>query len=85
MVKRKITVTVDADLVESVQAEPGESLSGLVNAALRAEHDRKARRIALRALLDAWDAELGPVDDDTLAWADDAFDRAEADVSEGAA
>lgn len=85
MAKRKITVTVDEDLVNDAHTAPGESLSGLVNVALRAEHERRARRQALRSLLDAWDAELGPVDAATAAWAAEAFEAAHAVISEGVA
>jgi hypothetical protein len=86
MAKRKITVTVDEELVAgALPGEPGESLSGFVNAALWAERQRRARRAALRALLAEWDAALGPVDADTRAWAAAAFDAAEAAVPEYAA
>lgn len=85
MAKRKITVTVDEDLLTDAQTAPGESLSGFVNVALRAEHERRARRTALQVLLDQWDSEHGPVDAETRVWASAAFDAAAAPVTEGAA
>lgn len=75
MAKRKITVTVDEELVDEARRLGVESLSSVVNAALAEHVDRAARRAALRDLLDEWDAKYGPVDDETLAWAKDAFDE----------
>lgn len=66
MAKRKITVTVDEELVEHVQALGAESLSAVVNRALADEVDRRARNAALRRLLAEWDEAFGPVDDDEL-------------------
>jgi hypothetical protein len=86
MAKRKITVTVDDELVDGqAHTFPGESLSGFVNTALRAEHDRRARRAALRVILDEWEASLGPADPATQAWAAAAFDAAAAPIAEHAA
>jgi hypothetical protein len=78
MAKRKITVTVDEDLVESVQALGAESLSAVVNEALAAEVERRARRAALGRLLADWDAALGPVSEEAAAAAAAAFDDADA-------
>jgi len=75
MAKRKITVTVDEELVDAARRLGVESLSSVVNSALAEHVDRAARRAALGALLDEWDAKFGPVDDETLAWAEDAFDE----------
>lgn len=78
MAKRKITVTVDDDLVDAVQTLGAESLSAAVNAALAAEVERRARAAALRRLLAGWDVAYGPVPDDTMAQAAAAFDDADA-------
>lgn len=78
MAKRKITVTVDEDLVQSVQALGSESLSAVVNDALAAEVERRARAAALGRLLTEWDAAFGPVSEDAAAAAADAFDDADA-------
>jgi post-segregation antitoxin (ccd killing protein) len=61
MAKRKITVTVDEEVVEQAHAlGVGPSLSAVVNEALTAHIDRLARRAALGELLDSWDDRLGP-------------------------
>jgi hypothetical protein len=78
MAKRKITVTVDEDLVETVQALGSESLSAVVNAALAAEVERRARAAALGRMLAEWDAAFGPVSEEATAAAARAFDDADA-------
>jgi len=75
MAKRKITVTVDAGLIEEAQVLGIENLSAVVNEALAAHVDRLARRAALRHLLDDWDRELGPVSEAARADAREAFDQ----------
>jgi hypothetical protein len=78
MVKRKITVTVDESLVEAVQALGAGSLSGVVNAALAEEVDRRARSAALGRLLADWEEAFGPVPGDFVAEAVAAFDDLDA-------
>jgi hypothetical protein len=78
MAKRKITVTVDEDLVEAVQDLGAESLSSVINAALASEVDRRARASALERLLAEWDAEFGPVPAAVAASAAAAFDDLDA-------
>lgn len=78
MAKRKITVTVDEDLVESVQALGAGSLSAVVNEALAAEVERRARAAALGRLLAEWDATFGPVSAEAAAAAAAAFDDLDA-------
>jgi post-segregation antitoxin (ccd killing protein) len=73
MAKRKITVTVDEELVESAKLA-SESLSAVVNQALAAELDRRARAAALAGLLAGWEAEHGPVDEQSRLMAQRAFD-----------
>lgn len=78
MAKRKITVTVDEDLVADVQALGTESLSSVVNAALASEVERRARAAALGRMLAEWDAALGPIPDAAVAAAGAAFDDLDA-------
>lgn len=59
--KRKVSVTLDADLVAEVHAD-GDTLSGRVNAALRADLVERRRRRALAAMLDRLATEDGPLD-----------------------
>ena len=58
--KRKVSLSLDADLVEEFGHEAGEGLSSQVNVVLRAEIDRRRRHRALRTLLDRLEAEDGP-------------------------
>lgn len=64
--KRKISLTLDSDLVEELEQSPDQALSAQVNAAVRAEVDRRQRQRALRGLLarlDLDDGPLGPEDE----------------------
>ncbi|MEX5631056.1 type II toxin-antitoxin system CcdA family antitoxin [Parafrankia sp. FMc2] len=54
--KRKVSITLDADLVAELEAA-GENLSAQVNLALRGELDRRRRQRALEALVERLDAE----------------------------
>lgn len=78
MAKRKITVTVDEDLVDAVRSLGLESLSSVVNAALSSEVERRARAAALERLLREWDDRFGPVSADAAAQARDVFDDLDA-------
>jgi antitoxin CcdA len=60
--KRKVSVTLDADLVALVEAEGGTTLSAEVNSALRAEFIRRRRERALADLLDHLADERGRLD-----------------------
>ena len=62
MAKRKVSVSLDEDLVEELERE-GQGLSIQVNLALRAEVERRRRNRLLVELLDQIDAEHGPVDE----------------------
>jgi post-segregation antitoxin (ccd killing protein) len=84
MAKRKITVTVDEELVELAHRLGTETLSGVVNEALAAHVERLGRRAALRELLEGWDATLGPVSAEAAAAARAAFDDLDG-LSQGAA
>jgi antitoxin CcdA len=50
--KRKISLSLDADLVDELEHDADEGLSSQVNVVLRAEVERRRRQRALRALLD---------------------------------
>jgi post-segregation antitoxin (ccd killing protein) len=60
--KRKVSVSLDEDLVEELEREE-QGLSAQVNLALRAELERRRRHRLLVELLDQLDAEHGPVDE----------------------
>ena len=60
--KRKVSVTLDADLVAALEAEAGTTLSAEVNSALRAEFTKRKRQQALSELLDHLAAERGRLD-----------------------
>lgn len=60
--KRKVSVTLDADLVALVEAEGGTTLSAEVNSALRAEFTRRRQEHALADLLDHLADERGRLD-----------------------
>ena len=60
--KRKVSVTLDADLVAAMEAGGSTSLSAEVNSALRAEFTRRKRQQALADLLDRLEAERGVLD-----------------------
>lgn len=57
--KRKVSITLDADLVAAIEAEGGENLSAEVNSALRAEFGRRHRQQALGQFLDHLAEERG--------------------------
>jgi hypothetical protein len=78
MAKRKITVTVDDELVDAVRALNADSLSSVVNAALANELDRRARAATLGRILGDWDARFGTVPDEVAAAASAAFDDLDA-------
>jgi hypothetical protein len=60
--KRKVSVTLDADLVAALEAEDGTTLSAEVNSAVRAEFTRRKRQQALAGLLDHLAEERGRLD-----------------------
>ncbi len=64
--KRKISVSLDDDLVAELEAAD-EALSSQVNDAIRAEVERRRRNRLLSEMLDALDAEYGPVDEALIA------------------
>jgi antitoxin component of MazEF toxin-antitoxin module len=48
--KRKVSVTLDADLVAALEADNGTTISAEVNSALRTEFTRRKRQQALAGL-----------------------------------
>jgi hypothetical protein len=60
--KRKVSVTLDADLVAAMEADGGTTLSAEVNSALRAEFTRRRQQQALADLLDHLADERGALD-----------------------
>lgn len=77
MAKRKITVTVDEEVLARARELGDAHLSAVVNAALAEHVDRLARRDALGDLLHGWEQAVGPVDDDDAHDAAAAFDELE--------
>jgi post-segregation antitoxin (ccd killing protein) len=64
--KRKVSVSLDEDLVAELEAAD-EALSGQVNEAIRAEVERRRRNRLLTGMLDSLDTEHGPVDEALVA------------------
>jgi antitoxin CcdA len=62
--KRKISLSLDADLVDELEHDADDGLSSQVNVVLRAEVERRRRQRALRALLDRLTQEDGPLSPD---------------------
>jgi hypothetical protein len=60
--KRKVSVTLDADLVAAMEADDSTTLSAELNSALRAEFIRRKRQQALASLLDHLAEERGALD-----------------------
>ena len=60
--KRKVSVTLDADLVAAMEADDSTTLSAAVNSAVRAEFTKRKRQQALADLLDQLAAERGGLD-----------------------
>jgi post-segregation antitoxin (ccd killing protein) len=62
LAKRKVSISLDEDLVEELERE-GHALSTQVNAAVRAEIEHRRRQRLLVELLDQLDAKHGPVEE----------------------
>lgn len=78
MPKRKITVTVDGDLVDLAHQLGGDTaLSAVVNDALAEHVERLGRLAALKQQLDEWDEKYGPASPEFAADAKAAFDEAD--------
>lgn len=61
MAKRKVTVTIDGELLDLLRDQGAENVSAAINEALAEHAERVGRLAALRSQLDRWDAEFGPV------------------------
>jgi hypothetical protein len=83
MAKRKISVTIDEDLLELAN-DSGTPVSVLVNTALGEHLDRLARHAALGDLLERWESLLGPIDESERADVQAAFAEADGDVDQRA-
>jgi hypothetical protein len=66
MPKRKVSVSLDEDLVAELETAD-EALSTQVNEAIRAEVGRRRRNRLLTALLDSLDVKYGAVDEALVA------------------
>lgn len=76
MAKRKITVTVDEELVDRAhQLGAASSLSAVVNDALATHVERLDRLAGLRDVLESWERRYGPVGPEERADAAAAFDE----------
>ena len=60
--KRKVSVTLDADLVAAMEADSSTTMSAVLNSALRAEFATRKRQQALSDLLDRLADERGHLD-----------------------
>ncbi len=70
----KVSITIDADLLEEIRAHAKGNLSRFVNAALR----QQMRNVRLRQLVRAHEADGGAIPDELLAEAEAEFEAAEA-------
>ena len=64
--KRKVSVSLDEDLVAELEAG-GEALSSQVNEAVRLELQQRRRHRLLGEMLDAIEAAHGPADEELVA------------------
>lgn len=84
MNKRRITLNLDVDVVEALQAVGGSSMSAVANDALRDALERRAHQVALLAWLDELDAEHGAATTEQRVEAEaflDAVERGELDAA----
>jgi len=77
MKKRRVTLNLDEDVVEALQAVAGRSLSAVTNEALRQAVTAEAHRAALLRWLDELDEQHGRPSPADLALADGLLDEAE--------
>lgn len=74
--KKRVTVNLDEDLVESLRELDAPSVSAAVNAAVRRAVEREAHRRALECWLDELDGRFGPPSDEDYAAARAVVDEA---------
>lgn len=75
MNKRRITLNLDADIVEALEGAGGKSLSDTANRALREAVEALAHRRAVLAWLDELNAEFGQPSEADYAAADALLDE----------
>ncbi|MGQ0624930.1 MAG: hypothetical protein ACT4PP_09845 [Sporichthyaceae bacterium] len=91
MKKRRVTLSLDADLVEALESLEGRSMSAVANNALRSAVESAAHRAALIEWLDELDAKHGKATPEEQAeveaFLDEAFgpDETHSDKHSGAA
>lgn len=76
MKKRRVTLNLDEDVVEALEAVGGRSMSSVANDALREALELAAHRVALRAWLDELDSQHGAPSAEQLAAAKALLDTA---------
>lgn len=87
MKKRRVTLNLDEDVVEALEAVVGRSMSAVANEALREALELEAHRAALLEWLDELDEKHGGASDEQLTAADallEAVRRGDADTSSAA-
>jgi len=82
MKKRRITLNLDEDVIEALEAIGGRSLSLVANEALAEALESKAHRAAFLRWLDELDEQYGKPDAETLAAADALIDLVQQGGSE---
>ena len=70
MTKRRVTLSLDQDVAEALEAVSGRSMSAVANDALREALAAEAHRVALRAWLDELDEKHGAPSPEQFAAAD---------------
>lgn len=84
MKKRRVTLNLDADLVEALESLEGRSLSAVANKALREAVESAAHRVALLEWLDELDEKHGKATPEEQAanevFLDEVFGPADPDV-----
>lgn len=75
MKKRRITLNLDADVVEALESMEGRSVSAVANEALRAALAVAAHRTALARWLDELDTEHGAATAEELALVEQVLDE----------
>ncbi|MGH8902925.1 MAG: hypothetical protein ACRDYA_14970 [Egibacteraceae bacterium] len=75
MKKRRITLNLDEDVVEALEAIGGRSLSAVANDALREALELEAHRRALLRWLDELNERHGAPTPEDYAWAEEVLDE----------
>ncbi|MGH3908758.1 MAG: BrnA antitoxin family protein [Pseudonocardiaceae bacterium] len=83
MKKRRVTLNLDEDVVEALEAVGGRSMSSVANDALREALEVAAHRAALREWLDELDEKHGAPSPEELAAAKDLLDAVKQGAIDG--